>query len=50
MLENHKKKYRKFQRKFKKEQAKDRWSLENLRKELIENPIHCIKFNYTLDK
>lgn len=42
--------YNKFKTQYKEDFDNGRWSLETLTEHLKENPIECIKYNYTLEK
>lgn len=49
-LSVHKEKYKRFYNQYIDDYKNDKWHIDNLRTELQTTPIHCTKYNYTLEK
>ena len=49
MLKRHREEYKAYKQQYAQNWKEHKWSLENLTKQLQENPIYGTKYNYTLE-
>lgn len=49
-LSRHADLYKSFTQRFREDMNNDRWSYKKLLTEIADNPIYCVKYNYTLEK